>query len=288
MKNHTFLNLNQFTHYFLSALPNLDERERQSIFRIVLEKIFSLKYHQIVLSQPIFSNHDIQYIDLIINRLQSNEPIQYIFNEAYFYNTCFYVTQDVLIPRPETEELVDLILKENNNKNKSVLDIGTGSGCIPVSLFLERKNWSISAIDISEKALFIAEENAFYNEAKIEFILGDILDGKWCNQHTKKYDIIISNPPYIPNDEKVLMEQNVLQFEPPLALFVDNKEPLVFYDAIALFSSTHLLDNGLLYVEINENFGIQTKQCFEKNGFINVEILKDVQGKDRIIRAELK
>ena len=156
------MDLKAYFIYFKSQLPNIEERELNAIFRIIIEKIFDKNYAIIELQNPFFSNDELVYLNIILQRLQGNEPIQYILSEAFFYNTTFYVTPEVLIPRPETEELVSLILNENKFIEKTVLDIGTGSGCIPISLKIERPNWSISAMDISEKALFITNENAFF------------------------------------------------------------------------------------------------------------------------------
>ena len=276
-----------FFIYFKSQLPNIEERELNAIFRIIIEKIFDKNYAIIELQNPFFSNDELVYLNIILQRLQGNEPIQYILSEAFFYNTSFYVTPEVLIPRPETEELVSLILNENKFIEKTVLDIGTGSGCIPISLKIERPNWSISAMDISEKALFITNENAFYNNVTIDTFLGNILDGNWRKNHTQKYDIIISNPPYIPNAEMKLMHENVLKNEPHLALFVSDKTPLVFYKAIIGFALTNLSKGGNVYVEINEYFGTETLNLFINNGFKNAKLIQDMEGKNRIIKASI-
>lgn len=281
------MDLKAYFIYFKSQLPNIEERELNAIFRIIIEKIFDKNYAIIELQNPFFSNDELVYLNIILQRLQGNEPIQYILSEAFFYNTSFYVTPEVLIPRPETEELVSLILNENKFIEKTVLDIGTGSGCIPISLKIERPNWSISAMDISEKALFITNENAFYNNVAVNTILGNILDGNWRKNHTQKYDIIISNPPYIPNAEMKLMHENVLKNEPHLALFVSDKTPLVFYKAIIGFALTNLSKGGNVYVEINEYFGTETLNLFINNGFKNAKLIQDMEGKNRIIKASI-
>ena len=249
----------ELKHYFLffkSCLPNIEERELNSIFKIIIEKIFDKKYTDVLILNPFFSKDELDYLAIIVQRLQNNEPIQYIFGDAFFYNTSFYV-------------------------------IGTGSGCIPVSLKIERKTWDIDAVDISKKALFIAHENAFYNNVSINTIEGNILDRNWQKLNTKKYDIIVSNPPYIPIAEKAIMHDNVLKNEPHLALFVDNDKPLVFYEAIADFALQNLVDGGKVYVEINEFFGHETKLCLEKKGFKKVILLKDMEGKNRMIKASI-
>lgn len=281
------MDLKQYFLFFKSSLPNIEDWEQNAIFKIIIEKIFDSKYKDVLIKNPFFSKNELDYLAIIIQRLKDSEPIQYILADAFFYNTSFYVTSDVLIPRPETEELVHLILAENKMDNLRVLDIGTGSGCIPVSLKIERKTWDIDAIDISKKALFIAHENAFYNNVSINTIEGNILDKNWRKLNTIKYDIIVSNPPYIPNREKTLMHDNVLNNEPHLALFVEDDKPLIFYEAIADFALQNLVVGGKVYVEINEFYGQETKLCFEKKGFRKVTLLKDMEGKERMIKASI-
>jgi release factor glutamine methyltransferase len=219
----------------------------------------------------------------IIDRLKAGEPIQYILGDCYFHGNRFFVSPDVLIPRPETEELVDWILKED--AFHSLLDIGTGSGCIAISLKKERSSAEIYAMDISEKALSIAQKNALLNDAPIHFIHDSILSPRTSNQ---TYDIIVSNPPYILQKEKAAMHKNVLEHEPHLALFVDDEEPLLFYKKIAEYGIHHLTEQGLLFFEINALLGKETKEMLEEYGYHDVVIKTDINGKERMIRCRKK
>ncbi|WP_114789065.1 peptide chain release factor N(5)-glutamine methyltransferase [Niabella yanshanensis] len=222
--------------------------------------------------------------DAIEKRLQQSEPIQYILNEAWFYDIPFYVNQSVLIPRPETEELVDWIIKDHKEKHDlSILDIGTGSGCIPVILKRKIPQSRVSSCDISNEALLVAQKNARKHKTEINFIQSDFLNkNNWSSFSAT--DIIVSNPPYIPQQEKSLMHDNVLAHEPHLALFVEDSNPLIFYAAIAEAGKTLLKDNGTIYVEIFEGLGKETQLLFENQGF-NPVLKKDMQGKDRFVKA---
>ncbi|MFN3487937.1 MAG: peptide chain release factor N(5)-glutamine methyltransferase [Emticicia sp.] len=264
----------------------------------------------------------------IIERLNSNEPIQYILGETEFYGRRFLVNDSVLIPRPETEELVKYIvdsqqstansqqsIRKDKDILKTLLDIGTGSGCIAISLAKELLNFKVFAYDISEKALETAKKNAELNKADVVFEKVDILDYQLSNiQHQtsnikhqtsniehptsnikhqtsntqhQTFNIIVSNPPYITKQEIDRMQKNVLDFEPHLALFVEDSEPLIFYEAIANFAVNHLTDNGLVAVEINEAWGEETTEVFRKKGFSEVAIIKDIHQKDRFVSAVL-
>ncbi len=210
------------------------------------------------------------------------KPVQYILHEAWFYKRKFFVAEGVLIPRPETEELVQFILefiKKNPLRNLRVLDIGTGSGCIPISLQLEAPQISCVAIDVSRQALEIASKNALDHDVKIMFRYFDILDENSWSQ-LRKFDIIVSNPPYIPLSEKQSLAKNVSAHEPGLSLFVDAGNPLLFYQKIALFSKKHLAHNGGMFLEIHENFGTPVKELLIGLNFSPV-IKKDLFGKDR-------
>jgi release factor glutamine methyltransferase len=223
-------------------------------------------------------------------QLQKNKPIQYIIGVTHFLGMKINVRKGVLIPRPETEELAAMILRDSCHRqyeDLSLLDIGTGSGCIPVAIKKQMPETEVSALDISPIALQVAEENSILNECKVKFILADILD----RQGWKKfpgYSIIVSNPPYIPENEGSSMHPNVFEYEPHEALFVTNEDPLRFYIAIAEFAFIHLVRPGSLYLEINERFGKQVKELILSTGFDRAEILKDIHGKDRFIRAEAK
>lgn len=220
----------------------------------------------------------------IEERLQKTEPIQYILNEAWFYDIPFYVNQSVLIPRPETEELVDWIIKDHKEKQDlSILDIGTGSGCIPVILKRKIPQAEVSSCDISNEALLVAQKNARKHKTEINFIQSDFLNRENWSTFSKS-DIIVSNPPYILQQEKRLMHDNVLAHEPHLALFVEDSDPLIFYEAIAEAGTTLLKDQGTIYVEIFEGLGKETQSLFDSKGF-NTILKKDMQGKDRFIKA---
>lgn len=218
-------------------------------------------------------------------RLQAHEPIQYILGECEFLNYTFRVRPGVLIPRPETEELVDRIHAENKSASGNVLDIGTGSGCIAVSLARLLPNHKVYAWDISEQALEIASENARLLEADVTFSKRDVLTLDPASVDTR-FSVIVSNPPYICNSEKESMEQNVLDYEPHLALFVEDTDPLVFYRRIAEIGRQLLLPGGTLYFEINERFGTETGDMLREQGYVEVETIQDFYGKDRIVKAK--
>jgi release factor glutamine methyltransferase len=230
-------------------------------------------------------------LEAALTRLKQHEPLQYVLGEAWFYDLPFYVNSSVLIPRPETEELVYLILSgirhstfDIQYSKLKILDIGTGSGCIPVVLKKNIPDAEVHAIDISPDALTTAKQNAERNETAVDFIQADILDPN-LKLPVTGFDVIVSNPPYITNEEKAGMHPNVLSREPHLALFVSNGDPLQFYKTIAAFASRNLIKGGKLYVEINAQFGHEVKRCFESYGFSQVTVIRDMQGKERIVTA---
>jgi release factor glutamine methyltransferase len=224
--------------------------------------------------------------------LKTGKPIQYILGVTEFYGLPFKVNPYVLIPRPETEELVEWILYSEGERLKvkgerlSLLDIGTGSGCIAISLKKNLAYAEVSAIDISEGALQTAKDNAVLNEVDVNFIQADILNIKPGNE-SAQYNIIVSNPPYVTLDDKKQMHSNVTDFEPHTALFVPEHDPLIFYRAIADFALNNLIANGLLYFEINENLGKETVELLADKGFKNLSLRKDMSGRDRMIKAQL-
>jgi release factor glutamine methyltransferase len=264
-----------------------DENEAKSIVFLLLEHFLNLSKTDILLDEKIEQAFDYQEIT---KRLKAQEPVQYIIGEIEFYGRKFKVTPDTLIPRPETEDLVQLVV--NNipqslvpNSPISILDMGTGSGCIVISLACEIPNAQVYACDISEKALEVAQENAVRNNASVIFEKIDILN--IAPSSHPPYSIIVSNPPYVMNAEKSEMEQNVLNYEPHLALFVEDSNPLIFYKAIAAFAAKNLIDKGLCVVEINQALGLETAELFWNQGFRYVEVVKDMFGKDRIVKAVL-
>lgn len=218
------------------------------------------------------------------NELLEGKPIQYVIGKAPFYGREFLVNSSVLIPRNETEELVHLIIKENKKEGMRILDIGTGSGCIPITLALEIKGADVFGLDISEEALLVASHNAEELGVKVDFLKCNILNEKIP---FKNLDIIVSNPPYVKVSEKELMHDNVLKYEPHLALFVMDDDPLLFYRHIAQKAKKALIPKGRLYFEINETLGAITSELLTENGYKDVQIIKDLNNKDRIVKAVL-
>jgi release factor glutamine methyltransferase len=235
---------------------------------------------------------DLEKLLEILEQLKSGHPLQYILGETEFYDLKFKVNPSVLIPRPETEELVDwalITIREMKGETEvlKIVDLGTGSGCIPISIKKYIPLADISAIDISKEALNTAKQNAEINNTEIKFLEDDILNPTSQELNNNQYDLIISNPPYVTDSEKLEMHQNVLNHEPHGALFVPDNEALKFYVSIADFALNHLNKNGFLFLEINENFGKETGELLTKQGFKSVEIRQDMYGKDRMIKASL-
>lgn len=285
--------------YFFSELQTIQEAtEIESFFFILTEYIHNLKRIDISLN-PDFevSETDLEKWNTIISELKTEKPIQYITGEAWFYGYRFEVNENTLIPRPETEELVAWIIESQKSKTEnltiqqsnhlSILDIGTGSGCIPISLKKEIPNARVSAIDVSEKALEMASQNAVANEVEVHFILQNILEIDDLKQFSTPFDIIVSNPPYVRNLEKQEIKKNVLDYEPHLALFVEDTDALLFYRKIAQLALTSLAPNGKLFFEINQYLGQETLQLLENLGFSNIELRKDFVGNDRMICCEV-
>lgn len=225
----------------------------------------------------------------ILSDLKKGRPVQYLLGETEFYGSIFKVNSSVLIPRPETEELVDWVLKDLNiNKVElgrlKLLDIGTGTGCIPITIKKYLPNLEVTAVDVSFEALEVAKGNADFNHTDVHFTQDDILNptAEW-----KTFSIITSNPPYVTLAEKDRMHVNVLEHEPHLALFVPQDDPLIFYEAIARFANRHLEKGGFVYLEINENLGQETVSLLSRNGFRNIELRQDLRDRDRMIKAQL-
>jgi release factor glutamine methyltransferase len=266
---------------FLKKINNYSNEETTSIAYIVIQEILGFnKIHVILNSDNIISLNHENKINLIINNLKLDKPIQYILGKANFFNLSFFVNKYVLIPRPETEELINWILENKFNK---VLEIGTGSGCISISL-AKNSSANISAIDISSNAIKIARKNADNYKLDINFLCEDVFTFKTG----EKYDLIVSNPPYVLESEKKKMHNNVLNFEPHNALFVKDTDPLLFYNFISVFASQHLNSNGFLFFEINEMFENEIILILKRNNFVNIELKKDLNGKDRMIKANKK
>ena len=279
--------ISAFKTYFTQYLKDIyDDREVLSLFDLTF---FYLKgWEKITLrmnEKELLSESELLHLKNILRRLKKQEPIQHIFSKAEFYGLEFYVNKDVLIPRQETEELVDLVIKHAPS-SASILDVGTGSGCIPIVLATQLKNAKISAIDVCPKAIEIAKKNAKLHQVSISFVEQDILAlDSLSSILPTPLDIIISNPPYITQQEKEIMSANVLDFDPHLALFVANETPLVFYKKITDLAFEHLKPSGMLFFEINAFFGQETLDVVLKKGFSKAELIKDLNGKDRIIFA---
>lgn len=258
--------------------------EINTFMALLCQHFIQLSKEEYILNDEILVNEsDLLKFNFALKDLIKQKPIQYILSTTSFFGLDFIVSQDVLIPRPETEELVDLIIKENPLFKDSLLDIGTGSGCIAIALKNKYSDAKVTAIDVSLNALQIAKRNAVKNNVEIQFIQADISDDNFnINQH---FSIIVSNPPYIMEDEKQLMKANVLDYEPAQALFVPNDNPLLFYKTIAEFAKTNLVDGGKLYFEINETLGDVLLNYLNEQGFINCAIFNDLFGKPRFIRC---
>ncbi|MEE1944288.1 peptide chain release factor N(5)-glutamine methyltransferase [Pedobacter sp. KR3-3] len=274
----------------LSAL--YDVAESQALFLMALEQLLQIKYNAYLLKkEETLAANDLAKFEDLLTELITGKPIQYIFGEAHFFGLSFKVNPEVLIPRPETEELVDWIIKTVNSPqlavgNKRLLDIGTGSGCIAIALKKHLPQFEVEGLDIATPSLDIAKENAELNKVEVGFWQQDILQTQAVKSQ-EPYAIIVSNPPYITQTEKESMHQNVLANEPHRALFVSNEKPLVFYEAIANFAVLNLTEGGLLFFEINEHLGQETVDLLKHKGFNHIELRKDMQGKDRMICGRL-
>ncbi|WP_194768548.1 peptide chain release factor N(5)-glutamine methyltransferase [Tamlana sp. I1] len=257
--------------------------EVNSFFYTLVDVFYQVSRIEMAMDSEISVEDDSQILKAL-KALKKHKPIQYIIGETEFYGLPFKVNKNVLIPRPETEELVEWILKHTNgNKHINILDIGTGSGCIAISLAKNLKNASVYALDVSNKAIEVAKENAVLNAVEVQFIEADILTTTQIND--LKFDIIVSNPPYVREKEQVLMKPNVLENEPHLALFVKDDNALQFYKAITEFAVQNLVENGELLFEINEFLGNEMIRLLQKHEFSNIELKQDIFRKDRMIKG---
>jgi release factor glutamine methyltransferase len=273
----------RYNQFIISLKERYSDGEANAITNIAFEYFVKTSKQDLFLNgSKILTDEVASSLNMVLTKLLKHEPIQYITNEAWFYNLKFYVTNDVLIPRPETEELVHeaiSFLKINNGKR--VLDIGTGSGCIAISIKKNIPQANVMAIDVSEAALGVAKENAKRNNVEVNISKINFLEE---NNYAsfESYDAIISNPPYIPEDEKSILDKNVTEYEPHLALFVPQNGALIFYKKILSFAENHLNQNGRIFLETHENLAKETAALFiEKNYY--VEIKKDMQGKERML-----
>jgi release factor glutamine methyltransferase len=283
MPNNT---LTALMDYFREELKEkFSNSEISKMTEILFNHYFGLSKVELILEgDRQFSESELLKVIRAVKELKKDKPLAYILGEWEFYGLSFKVNKSTLIPRPETEELVDLMLKENTKG--SILDVGTGTGCIAISLKKNNSSFHVAAYDVSEDALEVGRKNANLNDVDVEFVQCDIL--KYKGQRVdSKFDIIVSNPPYIPEQEKELMESNVLDYEPGLALFVKDDSPLAFYEAISDFAKVNLKKGGKLYFEINERYGSEVKDMLISKAYTEVEVVKDINDRDRIVKAQL-
>ncbi|BFM41993.1 peptide chain release factor N(5)-glutamine methyltransferase [Flavobacterium sp. CFS9] len=282
------MKIKQYRTQFIKDLsPFYDAYEAESFFYLILEDKHQLRQIDLALNHELaFSEDDFLIWDFLVLQLKKEVPIQYLLGKTHFYGLDFEVNENVLIPRPETEELVEWIINENSGGTKSkkikILDIGTGSGCIAISLAKNLPHAEVYAIDVSKKAIATAKRNAVRNKVDVTFMLQDILEAEELKQN---FDVIVSNPPYVRNLEKQEIKKNVLDYEPHLALFVDDNDALIFYRKIAELAKKNLSEKGQLYFEINQYLGKEMIDLLEKMNFKNIELKKDIYDNDRMIKG---
>lgn len=260
------------------------EQEISALSNIIIKTVIGIpKLHQLYMTEQIVTRRQAGRIINICQELKTGKPIQYILGETNFYDCVIKVTSSTLIPRPETEEMVDLIIKENKGYQGTIIDIGTGSGCIAVALAANLPGALVTGIDISDDAIMTARENAQLNNVTVSFVKGDVLS--FDSERIDKAGIIVSNPPYVRNSEKQFMSKNVLDFEPHSALFVPESDPLKYYRAILKLADKILLNRGRLYFEINEAMGKLIVRLLESSGYTEIQIVADINSKERIIKG---
>ena len=272
--------------YFQKELSGLfGDREIKQIIKLAVVHRFHLDDNQFILANDLrVSESDLLFFRSVVKRLQKDEPIQYILGRTLFYHLQLKIDSRALIPRPETEELVDWVIETLGNRNLSILDLCSGSGCIALALKSFFKNSEIVGLDISDDAVSLARENAIETELNVDFQRVDVL-----NDHLedfRDYHVWISNPPYIPIKERSQMQNNVLHYEPGIALFVEDEDPILFYRLIGEKAMLNLNPMGYLFLEIHELFDVEVVSFLESIGFVNIQLRKDLQGKARMIRAQ--
>jgi release factor glutamine methyltransferase len=281
--------------YYASQLESIyGSDEANALIMVLLEHYFNIDRVKIALEPDLrLSESELLTLHFAVKELLKNRPIQYIIGETEFCGMRFFVNENVLIPRPETQEMVEMIADFARRDNACVIrtgckiiDIGTGSGCIAISLAKMIPNSDVTAVDVSEKALEMARKNAEANGVNVHFVLDDIFKPTTTELIDNHFDIIVSNPPYVCESEKSEMRANVLDHEPSSALFVPDSDPLVFYRKILEFAQKTLKPNGQIWFEINERFGKETAELCREKGLKNVEIIKDFRGKERVVRAQ--
>jgi release factor glutamine methyltransferase len=284
VKSNKIIDIRNF--YKAKLIPDYDEKEADNLLFMLIEEFTGIS-KAMVLSEPgrTISESELLKIHFAVKDLNNFKPIQYILGKTEFYGLKLEVNPSVLIPRPETEELAEMVVRENQNRqNLRIIDVGTGSGCIAIAIKKNLPEISMLGLDISAQAIKTADKNAIQNNVKIEFKVVNFLDkGTWSNLGL--FDIIVSNPPYVRHSEKEFMKKNVMNYEPDEALFVDDKNPMIFYNAIVEFAYQNLIKTGIVYCEINQYLGKDILSLFSKSGFAEVEILKDLFGNDRFVKA---
>lgn len=288
--------------YYASQLESIyGSDEANALIMILLEHYFNIDRVKMALEPDLrLSESELLTLHFAVKELLKNKPVQYVIGETEFCGMRFFVNENVLIPRPETQELVEQLAVssyqfssfrpkrsgvEKSPANVSILDIGTGSGCIAISLAKLIPNSDVTAVDVSEKAIEVARKNAEANGVNVHFVLDDILEPSTTELIDNQFDIIVSNPPYVCEGEKSEMRANVLEHEPSSALFVPDSDPLVFYRKILEYAQKALQPKGQIWFEINEKFGKETAELCREKGFKNIEIIKDFRGKERVVRA---
>lgn len=283
IRNNLLINIRE--KYVVELSSFYDKGEARQFVNILIEHFFGLRRTELALNRNYrLSESEILKLHFAVKDLKNYRPIQYVTGETEFLGYIFQVNESVLIPRPETEELVQLIISAENYQNLRILDIGTGSGCIAITLEKALANSIVEAVDIDENALKLASANASKNNSKVFFYQSDILDeAHWDRLGT--FDIIVSNPPYVTENEKSMMAENVLKYEPHKALFVPVEDELIFYDKICMFAMDHLLNEGRIYFEINETKGNKIVNLLQLNGFHTIKLHQDFRGKTRFASA---
>jgi len=279
--------ISDIRQFYLKELSEIYQPQESAVFLdLIFEAYFGLSRVERVLNpEKRVTESEMLKIHFAIGELKKQRPIQYILEKAEFYGLSFYVDENVLIPRPETEELVEWVLEIcGQEANVNVLDIGTGSGCVAMSIKKNSLSGKVWAMDVSPLALEVAKKNAVSNDVEIHFLQQDILESVG-SENLPQFDAIVSNPPYVRNSEKLLMRKNVLDYEPTLALFVEDNDPLKFYRAIAGFSADHLKQGGSLFLEINEALADETAAFLQSMEFSDIIVKKDIYDKNRMIKA---
>lgn len=277
-KENTFRSLRDLYREVLDSM--YDKEEVDALWKYSLADKLNIKVEQFKLNQPLLTESNLNTIIPVLERLATGEPYQYIIGEVEFYGCKIKVDKRVLIPRPETEELCELVLHENDTtKPLNVIDLGTGSGCIPIALKSKAPAWKVDGVEVDEGALLLAKENAALNNTEIGFQQLDLLEPQTSN--LKSYHVIVSNPPYIAEKEANMIKDNVLVHEPHLALFIKDEDPLLFYRKMLDIGQKSLEKDGKFYFEFNEQYGSEMIKLMEQKGYSDIRILKDLSGKDR-------